>query len=285
MRADARSARSSKPRPRRGFFSARRQAANIDRRHSTGPAVRIALFSDIHANLEALEACLAHASTQRAERHALLGDFVGYGADAAPVIDIVMREARAGHVVVKGNHDAAIGSRAGGYFNEQAQAALDWARETLGDEHKRFLAELPLRSEHAPSLFVHASADTPERWTYIDSPGAALRCAQSSGWPYTFCGHVHDQVLYFETVGGRMSAFRPRPGTPIPMRDRRRWVAVVGSVGQPRDRNPSAAYALFDDVRRELTFFRVAYDHHAAAEKIRRAGLPASLAFRVETGI
>ena len=96
---------------------------------------------------------------------------------------------------------------------------------------------------------------------------------------------MHDQVLYFETIAGRMSEFRPVPGTPIPVRGPRRWLAVVGSVGQPRDRNPAAAYAIFDDARREITFFRVPYDHHGAADKIRRAGLPAALAYRVEAGI
>jgi len=246
--------------------------------------VRVALLSDIHANIEALDACLAHAHAQGAELHAMLGDFVGYGADAAAVVDVVMRAASAGDVVVKGNHDEAI-ARRGSYFNEQAQAALDWARETMTSEQKAFLAQLPLQLARSPSLFVHASAAAPQRWPYIDSPGAALRCAESAGHRYTFCGHVHDQVLYFETRRGRMSAFRPVPGTPIPIPPSRRWVAIVGSVGQPRDRNPAAAYALFDDTRREVTFFRIAYDFHGAADKIRRAGLPAALAYRVEAGI
>lgn len=246
--------------------------------------MHIALLSDIHANIEALDACIAHARAAGADTYALLGDFVGYGADADAVVERVMCLAEAGATVLKGNHDAAI-ERRGGYFNDQAQAALEWARETLSDSQKRFLADLPLFARRAPSYFVHASAAAPERWDYVDSPATALRCAEASGEPYTFCGHVHDQTLYFETPSGRMSAFQPTPGTPIPMRGPRRWLAIVGSVGQPRDRNPAAAYAMFDDVRREITFHRVAYDHLAAAAKIRRAGLPAALAFRVESGI
>jgi diadenosine tetraphosphatase ApaH/serine/threonine PP2A family protein phosphatase len=246
--------------------------------------VRIALLSDIHANIEALDACIAHASTEGAAMHALLGDFVGYGADASAVVERVMRFAEEGAIVLKGNHDAAI-DRRGGYFNEQAQAALEWARETLSEPQKRFLAGLPLVAKHAQSYFVHASAAAPERWDYVDSPGTALRCAEASGEAYTFCGHVHDQMLYFETPTGRMSAFQPSPGTPIPVRGPRRWLAIVGSVGQPRDRNPAAAYTMFDDVRREITFHRVSYDYLAAADKIRRAGLPAALAYRVESGI
>jgi len=245
--------------------------------------LRLALLSDIHANIDALEACLAHARDRGADSHAYLGDFVGYGAAAADVVDVVMRAVAAGGIAVKGNHDAAIEKRHG-YFQEEARAALDLAHRTLTDEQKRFLGELPLRVDRGPSCFVHATAAMPERWVYVDSPGTALDCARASDRNYTFCGHVHDQALYFETIAGRMSDFRPVPGTPIPVRGLRRWVAVVGSVGQPRDRNPAAAYAIFDEERRELTYFRVPYDQHAAAERIRRAGLPHSLAYRIEAG-
>jgi diadenosine tetraphosphatase ApaH/serine/threonine PP2A family protein phosphatase len=246
--------------------------------------VRVALLSDIHANLEALEACLAHSAAQGVDGLVLLGDYVGYGADAAAVVDRVMRAVDDGAIAIQGNHDAAIEKR-GSYFNEQAQAALDWARESLSAGQKQFLAGLPLQFARAPSFYVHASAAAPERWDYIDSPGAALRCVDAAAQTYTFCGHLHDQRLYFETLSGRMSEFRPVPGTPIPVHGQRRWLAIAGSVGQPRDRNPAAAYALFDDAKRELTFFRVAYDHHGAADKIRQAGLPGSLAYRVEAGI
>jgi diadenosine tetraphosphatase ApaH/serine/threonine PP2A family protein phosphatase len=246
--------------------------------------VRWALLSDIHANLEALDACLAHARERGADAHALLGDFVGYGADAAAVVDAVMRIAQSGGVVLKGNHDAAI-ERPDSYYNDDARAALDWARNTLSGDQKRFLAALPLTVDRAPASFVHASAANPRRWDYVDSPSAALRCVQASGATYTFCGHVHDQQLYFATTRGRMSPFVPRPGTPVPVRGPRQWLAIAGSVGQPRDRNPAAGYAIFDEARSEITFFRVPYDHHAAAAKIRDAGLPEALAYRVEEGI
>ena len=246
--------------------------------------MHVALFSDVHANLEALLACLADARTRAIDQVAFLGDLVGYGADAEAVVDVVMQETAGGAIAIKGNHDEAIGGSLG-YFNDQARAALDWARKTMGDEQKRFLAGLPLRQDRPPMCFVHATAAAPERWDYIDSAGAARKCADAAGAAYTFCGHLHDQVLYFETAQGRMSAFIPSIGTAIPVRETRRWVAIVGSVGQPRDRNPAAAYTTFDTDRREITFHRVAYDHHAAADKIRRAGLPETLAYRVEAGI
>jgi len=243
-----------------------------------------AILSDIHANLEAFDACLAHARSRGADAYALLGDFVGYGADAAAVVDRVMELAAEGAVALKGNHDAAIEKRES-YFNHDAHASLDWAAKTLSGEQKRFLAGLPLVASASPAYFVHASAADPAKWTYVDSPGAAARCAEVADAAYTFCGHVHDQRLYFSTTKGHMSAFTPVPGVSVPVRGTRRWLGVVGSVGQPRDRNPAAAYALFDDASCAITFFRIPYDHHAAARKIREAGLPGTLAYRVEAGI
>ncbi len=246
--------------------------------------MRIALLSDIHGNVEALEACLAHARAGGAQRYAFLGDLVGYGAEPGGVVDTVARYAADGAIALKGNHDDAI-ARPAGYFNEAAQAALEWARASMTAEQKAFIAALPLIVRDGEVCYVHASAAFPERWDYVDSDSAASRCAQAANVAYTFCGHVHDQVLYFETPNGTMREFRPTPGMPIPVRGHRRWVAIVGSVGQPRDRKTAAGYATFDLARCELTFHRVGYDAQAAATKIRRCGLPESLAHRVELGI
>ena len=246
--------------------------------------MRIALLSDIHANVEALTACLKHAGERGADRYVFLGDLVGYGADPVGVLDIVIRHVDAGAVALLGNHDEAI-AKSSSYFNQSAQAALDFAREQLSEAHKRFLAGLPLLHREERECYVHASAANPQRWTYIDGASAAKRCVEAAQATYTFCGHVHDQLLYFENPQGRMCEFRPSPGSPVPMPGRRRWLAIVGSVGQPRDRNPAAAYALFDRRLEQLTFHRVAYDAGAAANSIRRSGLPESLAFRVELGI
>jgi diadenosine tetraphosphatase ApaH/serine/threonine PP2A family protein phosphatase len=195
-----------------------------------------------------------------------------------------MRHAAAGAVVLKGNHDEAV-EQSSGYFNEAARAAIAWARETLSVEQKDFLSTLPLVVRERDMCFVHASAASPERWDYVDSPASAKSCVEAAGTRYTFCGHVHDQLLYFERSGARMTEFRPSPGIAIPVRSGRRWVVIVGSVGQPRDRNPAAAYTIFDTTRQEVTFHRVVYDAPAAARSIRNSGLPASLAFRVELGI
>jgi diadenosine tetraphosphatase ApaH/serine/threonine PP2A family protein phosphatase len=245
----------------------------------------LALLSDIHANLEALDACLAHARAHGARRYAFLGDIVGYGADAAPVVSRIMQHAGEGAVVVKGNHDEAVAVGVPAYMNESVRSAIRWAQETLSGEQRAFLGALPLLIREGRMCFVHASAAAPERWEYVDSPAAALKSAREAGAIYTFSGHVHEQMLYPQVAEDRMTAYRPPSGAQVAMGAHRRWVALVGSVGQPRDGNPAAAYSLFDSERGLLTFFRVPYDHLAAAKKIRAAGLPESLAFRVERGV
>ncbi|HZZ92684.1 MAG TPA: metallophosphoesterase family protein [Usitatibacter sp.] len=242
----------------------------------------IALLADVHANLEALEACLAHARALGARRFALLGDLVGYGADPGAVVDAAAALARDGAIVIKGNHDEAV-ERAPAYLNDMAQAAILWTRDALSDTQKAFLAALPLCVRDDTRCYVHGSADRPSRWTYVDGPTAAAHSMAAAAVPYTLCGHVHDQRLYFEAPGGRVSAFRPHAGTAIPLPVHRRWLAIAGSVGQPRDGDTSAAYALLEEAR--ITFHRVRYDHAAAAQKVRRAGLPAILAYRIEHGV
>lgn len=244
----------------------------------------IALFSDVHGNLEALNACLKHASEHAVGRYAFLGDLVGYGADPQAVVDIVAHYASAGAVVVKGNHDEAI-EKTPRYMNDSVRAVIDWTRETLSGDAKAFLSALPLCVREAEMCFVHASAASPGRWDYIDSPAAAQRSIEAAGTTYTFSGHVHEQELYAQIGPARTVSFRPVRGSPVPVGRHRRWLAIVGSVGQPRDSDPAAAYAQFDTEAEKITFRRVPYDHRAAARKIEHAGLPLSIAYRVEKGI
>ncbi len=243
----------------------------------------LALLSDIHANVEALEACLRHARESGATQFAFLGDYVGYGADASAVVRILMQYSADGAVLVKGNHDDALAASAP-YMNEAVRESVAFAREQLSNEQRAFLGALPLTVRRSQLFFVHASAAAPSRWTYVDSPAAALKSLRAAESAYTFSGHVHDQVLFAE-VDSRAAPHRPVPGKAIAVGAHRRWLGLVGSVGQPRDGQPAAAYALFDEEARRITFFRVPYDHRAAAMKIRRAGLSAALAHRVERGV
>lgn len=253
-------------------------------RPSHRPSLILALLADVHANLEALRACLSHASQRGAERCIFLGDLVGYGADPGSVVDLAAEHCARGGVVVKGNHDDAV-CRPSGYLNEAAAAAIRWTSAALTPAQREFLAALPLSICEGDVCFVHASAAQPERWDYVDSPAAARRSAQAAGVPYTFSGHVHDPMLYVSGADGRMVAFDPRPGLAIPLAPHRRWLAIAGSVGQPRDGNPAASYAILDSALHALTFHRVPYDNEAAAQKVRAAGLPESLAYRLERGI
>ena len=244
----------------------------------------LALLADIHANLEALSACLAHARERGAVRLAFLGDLVGYGADPGAVVDIVAEHAAHGAVAVLGNHDAAIfGDDA--YLNDSAAAAIEWTRTVLTPAQRAFLEALPLAVHEERACFVHASAAMPGRWDYVDSPRAAERSSRAAERPYTFSGHVHDQLLYGSDALDRMVPVRPRPGVSIPVAAHRSWLVLAGSVGQPRDGTPAAAYALADLEAMRITFHRVPYDHDRAASKVRAAGLPEVLAYRLERGI
>src|SRR4051812_33075554 len=125
--------------------------------------MKLALYADIHSNLEALTACLLHARNLGAERYAFLGDLVGYGADPVAVLNVIEEYAANGAIVVLGNHDATTVGRPADPLNASAQAAIDWTRRQLGERERAFLAGLPLTVRQADMLFVHASAAAPER--------------------------------------------------------------------------------------------------------------------------
>lgn len=248
--------------------------------------MKLALLADIHANLQALEACLADARSRGATRFAFLGDLVGYGADPAAVLDIVMQHAAQGAWTVRGNHDeAAMAPVAGSNRADHAGAA--WTRSQLTPAQLAFLEGLPLTIKHEKMLLVHACARDPQRWTYVTrAPEAAdsMDAAHSLGASLVFTGHVHEQRLFYQGAVGKLMAFEPTPGVQLPVRAHREWLATVGSVGQPRDGDPRAMYAIFDDAQAQLTFLRIAYDHQAAAAAIRRAGLPEDNASRLAKG-
>ncbi len=247
--------------------------------------MRIGLLADLHSNREATEACLEALARAGCGRHAFLGDLVGYGADPEWMVDTVRRHVERGDVAVQGNHDAAVEDPAASSLHEQARAAIEWTRGRLDAEQRAFLRGLPLQVEEEDRLYVHANAWDPPGWSYLGTEQAALRSMNATGQRLTFCGHVHEPALYFDSVvAGAATRFRPHPGVPIPLLSRRRWLAVTGSCGQPRDGNPAACCAWLDTDRRQLTFLRVPYDHERAAARIRAAGLPDAFAQRLIGG-
>jgi diadenosine tetraphosphatase ApaH/serine/threonine PP2A family protein phosphatase len=246
--------------------------------------MRIAVLTDVHANREAFAACLAHARHSKVERYAFLGDLVGYGADPGWVMDTVIDFAGRGAVVVLGNHDAAVLHGPLKTMNPDAQKVIVWTRAQLTATQTEFLAGLPLQVEDGERLFVHANAWAPERWQYILGTFEARSSMAATRCRYTFCGHVHEPALYHMGADWRAAVFNPVAGTGIPLSSQRRWLAIPGSVGQPRDGTPAACYAQFDTGTNTLTYFRVPYDFATAARKIREAGLPERFVVLLQEG-
>ncbi len=245
--------------------------------------VLLAIFADIHANRQAFVACLEAARSRGAERLILLGDFVGYGGDPEWTVDIVMGLVEQGAIAVRGNHDNAIESPSES-MNPVAQAAIDWTRARLNATQRRFLAGLPLVHEEQDLLYVHSEASNPSRWRYVQSAADAARSMIATSAQVTFCGHIHQPSLYSMSVTAKMTSFVPISGVAVQLLRGRQWLAVAGSVGQPRDGNPAACFLIFDTVSREITYCRVGYDVEAAAKRIRDAGLPFWLAERLAQG-
>lgn len=247
--------------------------------------MRLAVLTDLHANREALSACLAHAEQQQADQYAFLGDLVGYGADPAWVVGTVMEYVERGALAVQGNHDLAATRPARPHMHAEAREVIEWTRGQLSGAQADFLAGLPLTDRLDNMLFVHASADQPEKWEYVKEAGAAERSLRAAHSRIVFSGHVHVPALYRRADDGRMGRHTPDPGQCIVLRAQHQYLAIPGAAGQPRDNNNAACYAIYDDAARELCYHRVRYDHGAAARRVIAAGLPIVFAMRLVEGI
>jgi diadenosine tetraphosphatase ApaH/serine/threonine PP2A family protein phosphatase len=240
--------------------------------------VRYAVLSDIHGNLEALEAVLADAEA-RADAALCLGDVVGYGADPEACIE---RTAGRAAVIVAGNHEHGVAGLLDlDWFNDYARVAVEWTRDRLGEDHRRYLAALPLVAEVGDATLVHASPERPEEWDYLVSPQDGFAAFPAFATRLCFVGHSHRPAAW--SLGSSGPEFLPG-AVELSLEAGRRYIVNVGSVGQPRDRDPRAAYALWDADRGRLAVRRVAYDVDAARRKILAGGLPRLLADRLPRG-
>lgn len=246
--------------------------------------MRIAFLSDIHGNREALDACLAHAARVGVDRYVFLGDMVGYGADPVYVIDRVAGLVEDGALALLGNHDAAAVSGDFEGMNQYARDAIRWTRDELDDAQIDFLRNLSSSASEDDRLYVHSEAASPGSWNYVTNASEAERSLRATDKRLTFCGHVHRPQLYHMTAMKPAVYFKPPSGQAIPLVGQRKWLAVQGAVGQPRDENPAAAWGLFDTDKGEFTYMRVPYDIETAAGKIHAAHLPQILAARLYIG-
>lgn len=237
------------------------------------------MLSDIHANLPALETVLRHAEREGAEQLWVLGDIVGYGPDP----DAVVRELRTlGCVAVMGNHDAAaVGLITTEEFNPVAAAAAAWTARTIDEETRAFLRSLPQVLEVGDVTLVHGTLREP-LWEYLITYEAAEAHFARQRTPLSLVGHTHVPLL-LRRKDGEVLVHRPAPGERISLDDTP-LCFNPGSVGQPRDGDPRASYAVLDVDEGWVTLHRLEYPIALTQERIRAAGLPEALAARLSLG-
>ncbi len=233
--------------------------------------MRIAIISDIHSNLEALNSALEAIDAQRVDDIVCLGDIVGYGSNPNECLSLVRSRCS---VVLQGNHDAAaVDLSVANQFTLNAQLSAIWTFGALPPENKDYLRNLPQMKPRGDILFSHASPFEPEEWHYVISEFDTREAFRAFTEKICFIGHSHIPVIFSEH--GRVPAIS-RLG---------RYIVNVGSIGQPRDANPNLSYGIFDTEEWSYQNIRLGYDIDTAADKIRKAGLPRALAERLHQGM
>jgi diadenosine tetraphosphatase ApaH/serine/threonine PP2A family protein phosphatase len=245
--------------------------------------VRYLILSDLHANLEALDAVLAHADGQW-DRALVLGDLVGYGADPEAVIARV--RALEPLAVIRGNHDkVACGLEDARDFNVVARVAAEWTASRLSDADRAYLRALPAGPIEVDDRVQICHGSPFDEDHYIFDASDARQAIADASRPLCLFGHTHLPAIYRQ-VDYAFEGEAPNPDrtTVVKLQRGVRYLVNPGSVGQPRDGDPRAAYAVLDDEAQELSLRRVLYPVHEAQARITSAGLPASLANRLALG-
>lgn len=250
--------------------------------------MRYAVISDIHGNLEALNSVMEHLASERIDRYLCLGDVVGYGANPSECLNR-LNEVKA--ITVAGNHDyACLGKLQINWFNDTARVAVAWTREQLGFAELDALRCLPLTATDGVFTLVHGNLKHPQRFEYLHDAAQAIDSMNVCRTQVCLIGHTHVAVLYeYEKKEKLMKRILTQPEelkeVSIALNNSTLgYVINPGSVGQPRDGDPRASFAIFDTDQSLLRFYRVEYDVAKAQEKIRQTGLPSFLADRLEIG-
>ena len=236
-----------------------------------------AILSDIHGNLEALTSVLTNTRKQRVTDYICLGDIVGYNANPVECIEKI-RELKC--VCVKGNHDhyCSLQNTIAG-FHAHAADAVGWTRQQLSEEDRKFLNNLKMVEKVKNFTIVHSTLDMPEMWGYVFENLEAEASFNYQTTPVCFFGHTHVPLAFEkgpEISGGTYKRIKLKRGV--------KYFVNPGSIGQPRDGDPKASYAIYNSETREINLFRVSYDIAKTQRKNREAGLPEALALRLEVG-
>ena len=247
--------------------------------------MRYAVIADVHANLEALEAVLKDIKKRKIESILFLGDAVGYGPNPNECIEvlqeIVLESTRTEKFSLMGNHDSAvIGLTDLEYFNPNARAAIEWTKDVLTHENRIFLKDLPLVNslKHDSIFLVHATPKEPEQWHYLLTKQDAYINFHFFTEKICLIGHSHQPSIIEQSPEGELVVYKDKAD----IKDKHRYIINVGSVGQPRDGNPDAAYALLNENSIEIK--RVSYDILSTQKKMREANLPLFLIERLARG-
>jgi diadenosine tetraphosphatase ApaH/serine/threonine PP2A family protein phosphatase len=246
--------------------------------------MRYLVLADIHANIEALDVCLADARSRKYDRTLVLGDLVGYGADPGLAIDRV--RALEPHAIVRGNHDkVACGLEPPSDFNSVAKSAAIWTRDILDAGHREWLAALPQGPVQIDELIEICHGSPFDEDAYVFDELDALRALKAATRPLCLFGHTHCPIA-FDLSADTLESTAPSPPLPVQffLIGQAQYLVNPGAVGQPRDGDPRAAYAIVDVDKRRVELFRLKYPVEQAQAKVLAAGLPEVLAHRLAVG-
>ncbi len=240
--------------------------------------MKYAILGDIHANLEALQAVMEDAESQGVAHYACTGDVVGYNADPKACLRLI-RSLKC--QVVQGNHDYYTGcNESMDLFTPMAQKSIYWTRKQLTMLERKYLRELPMVADIESFTIVHSSLSNPSRWNYIFKRNSAESSFRNQFSNVCFFGHTHVPLAFVSEGASIEKGFYDT----LKIQQGYKYLVNVGSVGQPRDRNPLSAYAIYDLEEQTITLRRVEYDIATVQKKIRDAGLPFRNALRLSIG-
>jgi len=243
--------------------------------------MRIAILSDIHANLEALQAVLKDIDQQAIDNIICLGDVIGYGVNPNECVELVRKRCP---VTLLGNHDAAsIGKLSTEHFNIHAKIATEWTTEHITKDTTNYLENLPYRESSDSYTFVHSTPYEPKLWYYITSLEEAAFNFQFFETTFCFVGHTHIPIIIVLDNEKEVYAHQDT-ALEFGKMNNARFLINVGSVGQPRDHNADSCYGILDSERKVYTFRRIAYDIEKTQEKMRKQKMPEFLIKRLAEG-